>query len=170
VIATSHILKTMDRLERLYRTAPTSQKATWYSKLAIIEGCGWIELTMDSIVQTYANRTLKTAAFQNSFETVISNNHGFAYPKNFRSMMIKTLGLRAVEQIQTRVNRSGKIDILRADLEALEIDRNDASHTFVDATKSYPAPSLTKGRIVRVADILKDIDKEVRRLRPPVFT
>lgn len=164
-IVKTHILKTLDELDSLYLTNP-APRSTYYSKLAVIEGCGWIELSMDYIATNYAKRKLrlKTRPFIDMFEGVVGGNHGFQYKDNFRKMLIATIGLRNMERIETKVNRSGNIDVLKSQLKNLLFDRNDASHTYIDATKTYPAPSLIKGSILTVYPILKEINAEVNRL------
>lgn len=165
-IVKKQIIATLDRLEKLYSAAPTAD-ATFYSKLAVIEGCGWIELSMDYIAEDYAKKQLrlKTQPFQDMFKATVFGNFGFQYKDNFRKMLIATIGLRNMEIVETRVNRTGKIDLLKTQLNNLLLDRNDASHTYIDATKTYPAPSLIKGQILVIYPILKEICKEIQNLK-----
>jgi hypothetical protein len=165
-IVKKHIISTLDKLDKLYSTAPTAE-AVYYSKLAVIEGCGWIELSMDYIAQDYAKKKLrlKTVPFQDMFKSVVGGNYGFQYKDNFRRMLIATVGLRNMEIVETRVNRNGNIDLLKTQLNNLLLDRNDASHTYIDATKTYPAPSLIKGQIQVIYPILKEINKEIQNLK-----
>ena len=51
MVTKDYLLKTLNWLDQLYND-PTAddQKTSSYSKLALIELCGWIEETMDDIV------------------------------------------------------------------------------------------------------------------------
>ncbi len=50
MITKSYLFKTLNRLDRLYNESRTDDKKIFYSKLALIELCGWIEETMDDDV------------------------------------------------------------------------------------------------------------------------
>lgn len=164
MVVKKHILSNIKRLDSLYNSSPTVE-ATYYSKLAIIELCGWIELTMDNIVEHFANKHLKTQPFKDSFKALKKNNYGFDYKKNFRKMLSQTVGLHNTEKVETTLNHSGQIAILNAILDSLKILRNDAAHTYIDATKTYQAPSVTKAQLEQIYPILKDFSKEVKNLR-----
>jgi len=58
MITKSYLFKTLNWLDQLYND-PTAdnQKTSSYSKLALIELCGWIEETMDDIVLRCAKLT-----------------------------------------------------------------------------------------------------------------
>ena len=164
MVVKKHILSNIKRLDSLYNLSPTFE-ATYYSKLAIIELCGWIELTMDNIVEHFANKHLKTQPFKNSFKSLKEKNYGFDYKQNFRKMLSQTVGLHNTEKLETKLNHGGKIAILDATLDSLKTLRNDAAHTYIDATKIYQAPSVTKAQLEQIYPILKDFSKEVKKLK-----
>ncbi|ASZ11188.1 endoribonuclease [Chitinophaga sp. MD30] len=165
MVVKKYILKTISALDGHYNAASVGD-AVYYSKLAIIELCGWIESSMDDIVQHFADRKLKTASYQRIFRKEIKGkNYGFEYETNFRKMMHQTIGLHNMESIEVKLDRSGQIAILLAELNALKLLRNDAAHTHIDATKTYQAPSVTKAQLLRIYPILKEIDREVKAIR-----
>ena len=159
IVVKKHILNTINRLDILYNSAPS--EATYYSKLAVIELCGWIEVTMDKIAEQYASRKLKTTQYNDIFKNIVSSNYGFQYNKNFRKMLIQTIGIYNMEILETRINSTGKIAILISQLDILVSLRNDAAHTFLDATKTYQSPSVTKNQLETVYPILKEIHKHI---------
>jgi hypothetical protein len=163
MVVKRHILQTIQQLDRLYNSAATTE-ATYYSKLAIIELCGWIEYSMDNIAQNFADRHLKTHPFQQSFAALKRANYGFEYKKNFRKMLSQTIGLHNMEKIEGSVNTSGAIEILDATLDALKLLRDDAAHNFIGSTTRYQAPSVTKSQLIIVYPILKEIGRQVRTL------
>lgn len=160
-----HIMNNIKRLDSLYDTSPNSVEATYYSKLAIIELCGWIELSMDNIVEHFANKNIKTKPFKDIFKSLKDKNHGFDYKKNFRKMLSQTAGLHNTEKVETKLNLTGQITILKASLHSLMTLRNDAAHSYIDATKTYQAPSVTKAQLEQIYPILKDFSKEVKKLK-----
>lgn len=164
MVVKKHILSNIKRLDSLYNSSPTVE-ATYYSKLAIIELCGWIELTMDKVVEHFANKHLKTEPFKDSFKSLKENNYGFDYKQNFRKMLSQTVGLHNTEKVETKLHLSGQIAILNATLNNLKTLRNDAAHSYIDATKTYQAPSVTKAQLEQIYPILKNFSKEVKKLK-----
>lgn len=160
IVVKRHILDTINRLDVLYNTSPTNE-ATYYSKLAVIEFCGWIEVTMDKIAENYINRKIRTTQYRDIFRNIKDNNYGFKYNSNFRKMLIQTIGLYNMERVEISVNRAGAITVLIAQLDTLVTIRNDAAHTFLDTTKTYQSPSVTRSQLNTVYNILREIHREV---------
>jgi len=119
---------------------------------------------MDYVVKSYAKRKLRTIPYQQIHNSLVEKNYGFQYKEHFRKMLIPTVGIKQMEKIEVKIERTGLITVLIAELETLKVHRNDASHTYIDATKSYPAPSLTKAQIVRIYPILRQINTEIRNI------
>ena len=59
MIAISYIDKTLKELDKLYNQSTSQKKAIYFSKLALIELCGWIEETLDDIILRHSYRHLK---------------------------------------------------------------------------------------------------------------
>jgi hypothetical protein len=51
MIIKGYIENTLKELDRLYNKHTSLKKDIYYSKLAVIELCGWIEETCDAIVR-----------------------------------------------------------------------------------------------------------------------
>jgi hypothetical protein len=164
MVVKKHILNNINRLNSLYNSSPTVE-ATYYSKLAIIELCGWIELSMDNIVEHFANKNLKTQPFKTIFKDLKKRNNGFDYKKNFRHMLSQTAGLHNIEKVETKLIITGQIAVLDATLESLKTLRNDAAHSYIDATKTYQSPSVTKSQLEQIYPILKDFSKEIKKIK-----
>ena len=164
MVVKKHILSNIKKLDRLYNSSPTIE-ATYYSKLAIIELCGWIGLTMDNIVEHFAKKHIKTQSFKDSFNSLKKNNYGFDYKRNFRKMLSQTVGLHNMEKLETKINATGNINILDATLDNLKNLRDDAAHTYIDTTKTYQAPSMTKSQLEQIYPILKVFSKEIKKIK-----
>lgn len=163
MVVKQHILVNIKKLDKLYNSAPTAE-ATYYSKLAIIELCGWIELSMDNIATNFAHRHLTTNDYKNSFRSLISSNYGFDYKRNFRKMLCQTIGMHNMENLELPLIATGEIAILEANLDTLKLLRNDAAHNFIGTTTIYQAPSVTKAQLETIYPILKKIGASIRAL------
>ena len=163
MVVKQHILENIKKLDRLYNSASTTE-ATYYSKLAIIELCGWIEFSMDNIATNFANRHLTSLDYQNSFVALIKSNYGFDYKSNFRKMLCQTIGMHNMQNLELPLIASGEIAILVANLNTLKQLRNDAAHNFIGTTTIYQAPSVTKAQLETIYPILKKIGASIRAL------
>ncbi len=103
----------------------------FYSKLAVIELCGWIELTMDEMVLSCAKKHLANPTNLAFVEKeVIRRNYRFHYDE-FREMLMKVVGLVRVEELESRLD-TAKFQRLKSTLGILEKTRNGEAHTFID--------------------------------------
>jgi uncharacterized Fe-S cluster-containing radical SAM superfamily enzyme len=93
------IQKTLDELENLYNSASengveNSKILILYSKLAILELCGWIEETQDEIIINYVKTKLQRVETITYFEKeIVDKIYGFHYNNQyFRKMLVYTIG------------------------------------------------------------------------------
>lgn len=138
-----------------------------YAKLVIIEVGGWVELSMDDLVNR-AGRSLKvTNNIKHLEKDIIRKNSGFDYDINFRPMMMRVIGLPALEKLE------GKLDIakftkMKAELELLKKARNAVAHTYVkqfSGGATIDAPSVTLVRFNAIYDGLKEIEAQMKTLK-----
>jgi len=163
MVIKKYILNNIVKLDKLYNTYPN--EATYYSKLSIIELCGWIELSMDKIVEHFANKHLKTQPYKDMFNSLKDKNYGFDYKANFRKMLCKTIGMHKMEILEIKLNKNGDITKLDGILCSLKTLRNDAAHTYIDVTKTYQAPSVTISQLNDIYSILKHFSREIKNIK-----
>jgi hypothetical protein len=163
MIAKSYLLKNLETLDKLYNSSTSVIKGLFYSKLAILELCGWIEESMDDVVRTCGNRRIKDKSNKTFLEdTIIKKTYGFEYDKHFRDMLINVIGLVGVEKLEKKID-SKKLAILRATLTSLKTFRDNEAHTHLKGvTKRLNAPSVTKAQFLLVYEGLKEIDDKLR--------
>ncbi len=165
MIAKSYIKSTLEELEELYNSASSQKKAIYFSKLAVLELCGWIEEIFDDIIIRHGNRNLKL--LDNKLytqEKIVNPNYGFDYKKNIRPMFISLIGLIQMEKLEKELEKTGKILLLKTYLGSLKVIRNKAAHTHLKGvTRTYNAPSQTLGDFQRICTILEIIDSELRK-------
>lgn len=163
------ILRTLNGLEQRYIESlktPTSEDSVYFSKLAILEYCGWIEESFDDIVRRSVKGKIKTPKFQQILKKkVIGKNNGFQYDDNFLPMLSRAIGLRGMEIIEIYLKRSGQLELFISELNSIKEHRNNAAHTCISgATPSYPAPSIIKANFKKIFPIMTGIYKEVIKL------
>lgn len=165
MIAVSYIDTTLKELDKLYNNSSSQKKAIYFSKLALIELCGWIEETLDDIVLRHANRQLKDADNKKYCnDTIVKPNYGFEYKKNIRPMLISLLGLIELEKLEYELEKTGQITLLKGHLGNIKDSRNIAAHTHLKGvTRRFNAPSRTIGDFNRIKPILEQIDRELRK-------
>ena len=155
------ITSTINELDSLYNA--NSAQATYFSKLALIELCGWIEQTMDSIILDYA--TLKLSNPQNiTFveKNIVNNTYGFHYESHFRPMLMKVVGIIKLELIETALQSTGEFATLCSQLGTLKSNRDRVAHTTITGiTHSYDSPSRIKNYLSVIHPILVKFEKEL---------
>ena len=149
----TNIEKTLEDLENLYNETMTSSNPdsqrilVYYAKLALLEVCGWIEETQDQIIMDYlALKSIEQTVIDKFKKEVIDRNYGFKYKDNFRKMLIQTVGLISLKEIESELETNTNNNITLSEVKSLlgniEKKRNDAAHTHLTGTTSqYDSPS-----------------------------
>lgn len=164
MIAKSYIEKSLQELDILYNQATSQKKSIYFSKLALIELCGWIEETLDDIIIRHANRNLKEQINKTYCKKqIVKPNYGFEYERNLRPMLIKLIGLINIEKMEKSLEKTAQITLLTTYLQNLKTTRNDAAHTHLKGvTRRYNAPSQTLGDYRNICAILETLDASLR--------
>lgn len=165
MVTRTNISNTITELDTLYTNNPS--QSIYFSKLALIELCGWIEQTMDDIVTDHATSMLvdqKNISFvQNQ---IVKRTYGFHYEDNFRGMLMRLIGLIELERVETSLSAGGDLAILQAQLNILKSKRNDAAHTAISGVMiTYDSPSIILANLNTIYPILIKIENELIGLR-----
>lgn len=165
MIVKRYIITALKKLDAEYKRALSSSDplyATYFAKLAVLEYCGWLEEALDNIVRRAVKGKLTTNSYRQIINSTIENTYGFQFKKHFRPMLIDALGIKKVEKIHNKFERSAKISLLTSELEAIKRERDNAAHTWYrNVTVTYQAPSNIIARFNNVYPILKEMYKEV---------
>lgn len=165
MIGKSEIQRNLRSLNALYGHAATQKHALYYSKLAIIELCGWIEMSMDDIVRRCAIRTLQDPESRKRIDKAIKRTYGFDYDQHFRELLLLLIGAIRLEKVERKVDAAKYTRLISA-LTTLKTIRNDEAHTYIKGTtRKIDAPSVTLARFLDVYDGLVDIDSVIRSQR-----
>lgn len=167
MIAKTYILRNLAQLDSAVRKAKTQKQAVYFSKLAILELCGWIETSMDEIVLAHCSRCVAEAANTKYFnDQVVKRTNGFDYNANFRKMLISLVGIVSCEILEKRIPVSVQTKFT-AQLASLKTMRDRLAHTYLKgavATMNIDAPSVTTSRFNDIYDGLKAFEQGLRAL------
>lgn len=165
MIYKKNILSNLKEIEVLFDTnSRSAKKGLFFSKLAILELCGWIEESMDDMILRTANAKLNEKENIDFVKEYIVKTYGFEYDKHFRIMLIKLIGIINLERLEGMLD-AGKFQKMVAALKSLKKVRDAQAHTHLTiTTKILDAPSVTKNKFKDVYDGLSDIDKKMNRI------
>jgi len=163
MVSKSSILINLKRLNHLFNRDP--KNALFYSKLAILELCGWIEESMDDIVLKCAKRKLKNKPCFQELEIFVNKKiHGFHYNNHFQSMLIQLIGRIQLEKIEKKIDPTA-FHKFKSLLGQLKRSRDDEAHTHLKGvTRKIDAPSKTLKNFHNIYQGLICFENELRKL------
>jgi hypothetical protein len=163
MVTKTYIADNLRQIERLYNSSPSVQKGLFYSKLAVIELCGWIEMSMDDIVLRLAAKRLRDEKNRTYIKTNVKKTSGFDYEQHFLPMVAAIVGRQGIERMNSRLDSTLILPLTGA-LSALKTARNVLAHQYIkDTTLVIDAPSVTNGRFPVVLAGLKNIEAAVMK-------
>jgi len=142
----------------------TTHEKILYSKLAVLEFCGWIEESLDQMLKDYMNSRIMVPNQKYVIDNIIKKNSGFEYGTYTRKMFCSVLGMKNLESIETTLNgNGGQIVTLESLLQNYTKIRNDAAHnsTPLGTTLSYNAPSVVLADFRRIKPIFLGLEASV---------
>jgi hypothetical protein len=111
------IENSLQELQRLYDSAVDASHKTYYSKLALLELCGWLEDNFDDILLTFCSSRISAKANQEYLsKTIIDRTHGCSYADHFRHMLIRVIGLINTEKLESSLDGTGELSAMSARL------------------------------------------------------
>jgi hypothetical protein len=163
MIKKRNIEKNLTRLDKLFTNSKSGIDELFYSKLAILELCGWIEESIDGIILKSIHRKIKNPKNQKYLEDqIIERTFGFDYDFHVRKMLIALIGIVGVEVLEKKMDPV-KHTLFKAALQSLKSVRDPEAHTYIiGTTKTLDAPSLIKSKLIPVYEGLDDIEKKMR--------
>ena len=169
MIRKRNIHKNIDELEKLFEQSAKRSQMQFYSKLAILELCGWIEVVMDDILLECMSKHIHDDKNLKIAKEAIKRHSSFNYAK-FKDVLIVLIGMKDVEKIEFKMLPSGKLDILKSKLGTLTKRRNELAHTHSQKQQFNDpnilcSPNVTKNEFNKIFDGLKAFEKELKRIR-----
>ena len=166
MIPKEHIESLISELEKLYDAPADPTHKHFYSKFALTELCGWLEISMDEIVKEYSATKLSEPKNQKYFEkNSINRTNGCDYKTHLRPMLINLIGLKGIEKLEVNLQAQGVLQILSGQLGSLWSLRRPAAHTTIAGiTSNYQSPSTMKTYLVSLYPILTTLEEELAKL------
>lgn len=164
MISYSYIRNNVRSINSRYVKSKTTQDASYYSKLAILELCGWIEISLDEALLNTGNRILKNPKSKKFLEEKIRRIYGFDYENHLTTMIVSLIGISGFERVEKSIDIAVLVNF-KSELSILKERRNSLAHTYTrGATVHYDAPSITLARFERVAAGIKAYDTALRAI------
>ena len=160
MLSDTHILSNLQKINTVYQNSSNDlDLPALFSKLAILEVCGWIEEAMDNIVLECANRLTLNIDDLDTFEKEsVKKTYSFSYDKHFRRLLVQLIGLRSIAAVEQKLDQA-IFAKFKSDIYSLKVRRDDFAHAHVQQiTHNFDAPSVTIPRFRRVYSGLSDIE------------
>jgi hypothetical protein len=156
----------LKELQNLYDNPVDPVHKDYYSKLALLELCGWLEFVIDDITLTYARARITEIKNVELLEKeIVGKTFGCDYKSNFRPMLIKIIGLTNVERFENRLTTLGIFQILVSQLGSLSSLRNPAAHTSIAGVMpTFQAPSTMSNYLNSLHPILTTLETELNSI------
>ena len=166
MLAKRNIETTLLKLDQKYLDPQaTNDDRNYYSKLALMELCGWIEQSVDKIAKEYASSRIVSTNELRSYEAdILDKLYSFKYKKIRKDVLIYLVGIIGTQKIEARMGAD--LSILKSTLGSLASTRNRAAHTYIKGvTMTYDAPSLISAYLRQIYTPLCHLKKELHRIR-----
>lgn len=164
MIAYSYIEKNIRGLNARYLKAKSISDANYFSKLAVLELCGWIEESLDEMILLASSKCVKDAKNSKYVLDKVNKIYGFEYDNHFKSLVTLLVGVVGLEKIESIIPPPIIISF-KSELSALKVRRNSLAHTYTrGATVHYDAPSITLARLATLCVGIRAYDASLRTM------
>lgn len=165
VIDFAIISSTLTRLDTEYTGATDANMQLLYSKLAVLEFCGWIEVSFDTLWHDYVANKLAFQDNINRIKKIIKKNYGFDYDKNIYPIMCSVLGVNNWENILDAFPVAD-FSNMSSILSSYTNVRNTAAHTNTQSgvTPTYTAPSTVKADYIKLKPAFQYLETSISAL------
>lgn len=167
MIPVTYINRNAKALTICFNKSTTPLMSVLYAKLFIIEVGGWVEISMDDLVERAGNKLKLTKNIAKLDSDIVGKNYGFDYERNFRAMMMRVIGLVMLEKLEIRLDIA-KQTKMKAALDLLKKSRNTVAHTYVKKPVggiTITAPSVAMSYFNDIYSGLKDIETHMKKLK-----
>ena len=159
------ILSTLNRLEQEYTSCSDNQMPVLYSKLAVLELCGWIEQSVDTILYEYVDNNILDPDCKKKIKSIIKKNNGFNYDRNLFPLFCSVLGINNFENIIDTIPQV-HFQNFKTITENYTDERNKAAHTDtpLGTARKYNAPSQVINDFNLIKPAIQIIETEIKKL------
>lgn len=159
------IINTLNKLDSEYSASSDLQMTILYSKLSVIELCGWIEVSIDEILTNYIDSHIIDVSLVNDIKRIIKRNYGFKYDNNIFPLLCSVLGINNVENMLDSIPLAQFVQF-KCIVENYSVVRNIAAHTDtpLGTTRTFYAPSQVIGDYAKIKPFVTSIEDYIKAL------
>jgi len=141
----------------------TNDDMLLYSKLAVMEFCGWIEESFDLILREYMTKVnIDNANIDFINKNIIRPFSSFEYQK-LKFLLLSMFGIKNIQTIETAIGTD--FEKFKSILGTFQDKRNKIAHTFISGTQQQiAAPSEVLTNLTNLFPIMQKLETEVNRL------
>lgn len=153
------------KLEARYLECSASDPtlAIAYSKMAMMELCGWLEEAFDEIAHNCVRQRLRTLDRRKFLQEKIAATYGFEYKTKARPLISHAIGVVRLLEIEKILEQDASLTILKTTCANLNKIRQDAAHsTLAGRSMPYPAPSVSISNFEKCLPIILKLWQLVR--------
>jgi len=163
MLSETAITTALGKIEDYYNRSTDTMLTQYYSKLALIELCGWVEQSMDEIIRLIETKTTNPENVTYVEKDIIDKNYGFSY-RHFRRMLVQSIGIINVEKMENTIDTRILVEF-KSTLGNLYALRIENAHTYIKGiTHRLAAPSTIKNHLNTIYMGLKEFEKRLRTL------
>ena len=166
-------LRFLDAMYQQHQTSEDPEEAVAFAKLAVLEFCGWVEMTIDDIARGAVNVSLPAESDRKPLETLIKTTSGFNYSSHVTPLLVSAIGSVRFSVIERTMENEALLERFRSILNTAEFNRmrNRAAHTFNDGTqRNYDAPSSVLGKLQQIAPLMERMRELCKEEPQPLAT
>lgn len=145
VVDKEKILTNLNKLNELYNNSISDDLTPiFYSKLALMEYCGWIECSIDILMMRVTENEYESI-ISSTGKSFLNNINNFSYKDHFIKILVQVLGMINAEKVVKHFKETGELDVLKSKLDNTQLrqSRNIAAHTYHrDDSVRYDAPNI----------------------------
>ena len=159
------IENTLKLLEQKYDLCLDTQLSILYSKLSVLELCGWMETSIDIILYEYIETNILSLECKDKIKKIVKKNYGFDYDTNLFPLLCSVLGVNNLENILDVIPISD-LQNLKNITNAYQVERNKAAHTDTPegTTRTYRAPSCVLRDFCLIKSTFSLLEREIQNL------
>ena len=149
-----------------YMTTSDPYMPQLLSKLAVMEFCGWIEESIDEILNNYLDTHIVDVNGKRIIQNFIKKIYGFSFEKHMYQGLSLVIGANNLENILDGLTPMDKSN-LESIANSYHSERNDAAHknTIIGVTRRFSSPSQVLTDLNKIEPAIKAIETSVANLR-----
>jgi len=150
-----------------YRSTQDIIEPFLFSKTALLELCGWIELAIDDIFGRYAKKYLDVDECKKCLDA-IDNIHAFSYEYHLKKIGIQLVGRIGFAELESCLGEQ-TTQQLRNLLNSIYSQRIENAHAYIDIRqmdrlKKINAPDMTLKQLDEIYELFKNFEEQLESI------